>query len=87
MYSNSTSGGPTSCKDTALEIAPPPPYGLKIFKGYKNVIIRRDMVDFIVNHPVAKDYRNFLKHTVVPDEHLFATLYRIEKVQSIYDIK
>ena len=55
----------------------PPPFGLKIFKGYKNVIMRRDFVEFIINHPVAIIYKDFLKNINVPDEHFYATLSRI----------
>ena len=58
----------------------PPPFGLKIFKGYKNVMMRRDFVDFIINHPVAKVYRDYVKTMAVPDEHFYATLSRIQNI-------
>ena len=31
-----------------------PPYKMQIFKGYKNVMIRRDFARFLIHHPVAK---------------------------------
>ena len=61
----------------------PPPYGIKVFKGYKNVILRRDMTNFIINHPVAKIFREFVEDMKIPDEHFFATLVRIDKVEHI----
>lgn len=60
-----------------------PPYNLKIFKGYKNVMMRRDFAEFIINHPVAKSFRDYLKDTWIPDEHLYATLSRIKDIKVI----
>ena len=45
--------------------------------------MRRDFVDFIINHPVANIYRDFAKDMAVPDEHFYATLARIENIQLI----
>ena len=39
--------------------------------------MRRDFVEFIINHPVAIIYKDFLKNINVPDEHFYATLSRI----------
>ena len=61
----------------------PPPYGLKIFKGYKNVILRRDMVNFFINHPISNMFRQYVQDIKIPDEHFYATLIRIEDVVSI----
>ena len=60
---------------------PEPPLGLKIHKGFKNVILRRDFVHFITQHPVAKILQTYLQDTRIPDEHYYATLSRIESIE------
>ena len=74
-----------SCKLVKIKAKSNPPYGLKIFKGYKNVMIRRDFANFLIFHPVAKAFEEFLHDTIVPDEHLYATLGRITDVKPILD--
>ena len=49
-------------------------------KGYKNVIIRRDFADFLMYHPVAESVKEFFKDAAIPDEHVYATLGRIEQI-------
>ena len=34
---------------------PKPPYGLEVYKGYKNVMIRRDFANFLIHYPVARN--------------------------------
>ena len=63
----------------------PIPYNLVVYKGYKNVFIRRDFADFILNHPVSQSVMNFLKDAAVPDEHLYATLGRIEQIDENFN--
>ena len=75
------------CKRIRLGTKPKPPYGLEVFKGYKNVMIRRDFANFLIHHPVAKAFEEYLHDTLVPDEHLYATLGRILDVKSIIDDK
>ena len=58
----------------------PVPFKLKIFKGYKNAILRRDFVNFVLNHEVSQALTFFLRDTSIPDEHLYATLGRIESI-------
>ena len=48
-----------------------------VYKGYKNVMIRRDFANFLIYHPVAKAFEEYLHDTMVPDEHLYASLARI----------
>ena len=50
-------------------------------------MISRDFAHFLIFHPVAKAFQEFLNHTVVPDEHLYATLARIEKIIPVIDNK
>ena len=61
----------------------PVPYGLKIFKGYKNVILRRDMVDFLINHPISLVFRQYIQDIKIPDEHFYATLIRVTNIQQV----
>ena len=64
-----------------------PPYQLKIFKGYKNVMIRRDFAQFIIYHPVAKKIEEYMTDTLIPDEHIYATMSRIKRVEEILKTK
>ena len=60
-----------------------PPYKMQIFKGYKNVMIRRDFATFLIHHPVAKKMEEFMHDTIVPDEHIYATMSRIKHIDEI----
>ena len=59
------------------------PYKMQIFKGYKNVMIRRDFATFLIHHPVAKKMEEFMHDTIVPDEHIYATMSRIKHIDEI----
>ena len=56
---------------------------MKIFKGYKNVMIRRDFAKFLIYHPVAKAFEEYMKDTLIPDEHIYATMSRIKRIEEI----
>ena len=56
----------------------PPPHGLTVFKGLKNVILSRPMVDFILHNIVATDFKEWLEDTQIPDESFYATMIRVE---------
>ena len=79
-YSSST---PQKCHRKIAGKKPEPPYGLKVYKGYKNVMIRRDFANFLIHHQVAKAFEEYLHDTIVPDEHLYASLARISDIKSI----
>ena len=55
----------------------PPPFGLQIFKGYKNVALTHRTAQFVAQDPVAKAFRHWLKDTLIPDESYYATLARV----------
>ena len=63
-----------------------PPYKMQIFKGYKNVMIRRDFATFLIHHPVAKKMEEFMHDTIVPDEHIYATMSRIKHIDEITQV-
>ena len=44
------------------------------------MIIRRDFADFLMYHPVAESVKEFFKDAAIPDEHVYATLGRIEQI-------
>ena len=44
------------------------------------MIIRRDVADFLMYHPVAESVKEFFKDAAIPDEHVYATLGRIEQI-------
>lgn len=79
-YTNATTNEP-ACQIVPREPKSEPPYQLKIFKGYKNVIIRRDFASFLIYHPVAKAFEEYLHDAVIPDELIYATLSRIEDIK------
>ena len=56
----------------------PPPLNLTIFKGFKNVILSRPKVQFLLNNPVPIEFRKWLEDTMIPDEHFYATLIRVQ---------
>ena len=62
------------------ELLPPTPFNLTIFKGSRGVLISRDYTDFILNHPVPRALRHWMKETLVPDESYFPTLARISNI-------
>ena len=35
---------------------PPPPFGLTVYKGMKNVVINRKFAKFLLEHPVAIEF-------------------------------
>ena len=63
-----------------------PPFKMQVFKGYKNVMIRRDFATFLIHHPVAKAMEDFMHDTIVPDEHIYATMSRIKHIDEITTI-
>ena len=52
-------------------------YSFQIFKGLKNVILHRRDVEFMINHPVAKQIHQWQKESKIPEETLFPTLIRL----------
>ena len=58
----------------------PPPYGIQMYKGYKNVALTRKTANFVTHHPIAKDFREWLADTLIPDESYYATLARIHQL-------
>ena len=55
----------------------PFPYQIDIMKGYKNAGLVRDFCKFVLGHPVALEFYNWLQDTLVPDEHYIPTLVTI----------
>ncbi|GFO07849.1 beta-1,3-galactosyl-o-glycosyl-glycoprotein beta-1,6-n-acetylglucosaminyltransferase [Plakobranchus ocellatus] len=51
-----------------------PPHGIKPTKGAVHTLLNRATVDFILHDPIAKDFNDWLKHTLVPDETLFSSI-------------
>lgn len=56
---------------------PPPPYNVTVLKAQKNVVLQRSFVNFLVYHPVAIDYYNWLSDSFIPDEHFYSTMASI----------
>lgn len=59
---------------------PPPPHGLTVYKGLKNVLIPRNFSQFVLSHPVAIEYYRWLEEVRVPDEIFFQTLSRVVEI-------
>ena len=73
----------TKCDIEQEGLKSKPPYKMQIFKGYKNVMIRRDFATFLIHHPVAKEMEEFMHDTIVPDEFIYATMSRIKHIDEI----
>ena len=59
---------------------PPPPYNLTLYKGIKSYRLPRQFVTFLLNHPVARDYIDWVMFTAHAEEHTVATLARISNI-------
>ena len=53
---------------------PPPPYNLTLYKGIKSYRLPRQFVTFLLTHPVARDYIDWVMFTAHAEEHTVATL-------------
>ncbi len=60
------------------------PFGVSILKGSKNVALTREFVDFILTNEFVWRFREWLRHTAVPDEHFYSTLSSITKVEDLH---
>ena len=54
----------------------PPPYGIKIYKGYSYIAGTREFCEYAVNDETAKAFLNWLNDTFCADESFFSSLYR-----------
>jgi hypothetical protein len=61
----------------------PPPFNLTIYKGVKNIILSRNLAEFVINDPVAKIFREWTKDMEIPDEHFMHSLCRIQDTNPI----
>ena len=52
----------------------PAPYNLTLYKGIKSYRLPRQFVTFLLNHPVARDYIDWVMFTAHAEEHTVATL-------------
>ena len=57
----------------------PPPHGLDIFKGSKNVVLTREFADGTMRHPYTKRLLAWLRNVAVPDEFFFPTMVRVRQ--------
>ena len=53
-------------------------YNFQIFKGLKNVILHWVDADFMIHHPVAKQFHKWQNKAAMPEETFFATLIRLK---------
>ena len=54
-----------------------PPYGLTIYKGYREVVLSRRTVKFILKSNLTKSLLKWSQDITFPEEIFFATLVRI----------
>ena len=59
---------------------PPPPHNLSLYKGIKSYRLPRHFVVFLLNHPVARDYLDWVMFTKQAEEHTLQTLARISNI-------
>ena len=53
---------------------PPPPHNISIRKGSTFIIAIREFVEFVLHSQIGKDFNEFLKDTLIPDETLYSSL-------------
>ena len=58
----------------------PPPYNLTLYKGIKSYRLPRQFVTFLLTHPVARDYIDWVMLTAHAEEHTVASLARISNI-------
>ena len=56
-----------------------PPFGLKIYKGFKEVVISRHTAIFVTRTDLAIKFLDWLKYVSCPEEFFFATLARVNQ--------
>ena len=59
---------------------PPPPYNLILYKGIKSYRLPRQFVTFLLTHPVAREYIDWVMLTAHAEEHTVASLARISNI-------
>ena len=59
---------------------PPAPYNLTHYKGIKSYRLPRQFVSFLLTHPVARDYIDWVMFTAHAEEHTVASLARISNI-------
>ncbi|KAL9986163.1 hypothetical protein ACROYT_G000258 [Oculina patagonica] len=52
----------------------PPPHNISIYKGSTFIIAIREFVEFVLKSRIGRDFIEFLRDTLIPDETLFASL-------------
>ena len=68
--------GQAVCKTTNIPKVPPP-HNISIYKGSSHIIALREFVDFALHSQIAKDFYEFLKDTLIPDEMIYASLQQL----------
>ena len=71
---------PPMMVDVEEDQYPPPPYNLSLYKGMKSYLLPRQFVTFLLTHPVARDYIDWVMFTAHAEEHTVATLARISNI-------
>jgi len=58
----------------------PVPYGIKIFKANNYIAAARPFVSFLLTHKISIALRKYLQDVTVPEEHFYATIYKLPDV-------
>ena len=59
----------------------PAPHNLTLYKGLKSYRLPRWFVSFLLTHPVARDYIDWVMFTSNAEEHTVPTLARISQTE------
>ena len=63
----------------------PPPFGLTIYKGYREIILSRKSAKFYLETELGKSFLDWCKDVIFPEEVFFATLTRVDKSKYFTD--
>lgn len=55
----------------------PPPHNISIYKGSTHIIAIREFVQFVLYSTIGKEFTEFLKDTLIPDETIYSSLHQL----------
>ena len=59
------------------------PHNLKIYKGSRYVLISREFTTFLLENPIAQNFRHWIKDTSASDESYIQSLARIQDIYGL----
>jgi hypothetical protein len=61
-------------------------YTMQIYKGLRSVILSAKDAEFIVNHPVSKQFYEWIEKSSMTEEHFYSSLVRVKVDPKTYEV-